>query len=75
MKINLWKTKDFIKNNPDIWFTTSDKGNVTVCLLKMEYYTKLENLLSDKTTYEHFKKNPLKKLQTDTSTILKNLIS
>ena len=30
-------------------------------------------LLSDTTTYEIIKKNPLKKLQTDTSTILKNL--
>ena len=54
-------------------FTTSDQGNVTVCLEKTEYHEKMLKLLSDTTTYENIKKNPLKKLQTNTSTILKNL--
>ena len=67
------KTKAFIKNNPDIMFTTSDQGNVTVCLQKTEYHAKMLKLLSDTTTYETIKKNPFKKLQTNTSTSLKNL--
>ena len=73
LNIKLRETKKFIKNNPDIMFTTSDKGNVTVCLYKADYNEKMLKLLSDGTTYENVKKNPLKKLQTDTSKILKNL--
>ena len=67
------KTKACIKNNPDVVFTTSHKGNVTVCLQKTEYQEKMLKLLSDTNIYEIIKKNPLKKLQTNTSTILKNL--
>ena len=47
-------------------FTTLDKGNVTVCLQNTEYHEKMLKLLSDTTTYETIKKNPLKKLQTVT---------
>ena len=72
-KRKVTNTIKFIKNNSDIWFTTSDKGNVTVCLSKTEYNEKMQLLLSDTTVYEKIKKNPLKKLQLDTSTILKNL--
>ena len=54
-------------------FTTVDKGKVSVCLQKTEYQEKMLKLLSDTTTYETIKKHPLKKLQTNTSTMLKNL--
>ena len=31
-KLNV--TKQFLKNNPDIFVTNADKGNLTVCLKK-----------------------------------------
>ena len=68
-------TKNFLKTNPDIFFTSADKGNLTICLNKYEYYTKMLNLLSDRSTYKLLekKKNPLKKLQDNTYEILKSL--
>ena len=70
---NLKITKKFLNDNPDIFFTKADKGNVTVCLKKSEYIIKMNNLLSDTSTYISTDKNPLKKLQEKTSKILKNL--
>ena len=58
-------------NNPDIFFTKADKGNVTVCLKESEYIIKMNNLLSDTSTYISIDKNPLRKLQEKTSKILK----
>ena len=60
---NLSVTKRFLKDNPNIFFTKSDKGNVTVCLNTNEYQEKMENLLNDKNTYQSVSKNPLKSLQ------------
>ena len=51
-------TKIFFFNYPDIFFTNADKGNVTVCLQKSTYYTKMLNLLSDTSTYTPIKKIP-----------------
>ena len=47
-------THKFLKVNQDIFFTNADKGNMTVCLKKDDYVKKMENILSDKSTYTVF---------------------
>jgi len=67
---NLLKiTSKFVKNNPDIIYTTADKG-ITVALNRIEYMTKLENMLSDSETYDQIKKDPVKKIIKDIRTVL-----
>jgi len=53
MKISsmLKSTREFVRNNPDIIFTRTDKGNATVILNKSTYIQKMEELLGDKETY------------------------
>ena len=68
---NLKTTKKCFKNNPNIFFTKTDKGDVTACLEKFEYNTKMDNLLSDTPTYILVEKTSLEKLQKNTSKILK----
>ncbi|XP_043469746.1 uncharacterized protein LOC122503318 [Leptopilina heterotoma] len=70
-KLNI--TKTFLKNNPELFFTPADKGNVTVLLKKTDYNQKMTNMFTDTTTYELIKKNPIKKLIKNTSSILKYL--
>lgn len=36
-------TNNFLKDNPDIYFTNSDKGSVSVCLNKSDYFSKIDN--------------------------------
>ena len=43
----LVQTHAFLKNNPNIFITKADKGNITVCLKKTEYVLKMTALLSD----------------------------
>ena len=44
-------TKKLLKNNPNIMSTKADKGNVTVCLNKSDYTSKMLELLSDQNIY------------------------
>jgi len=55
-------TKLFLKKHPEILVTRADKGNVTVALNHKEYVSKMEDLLSDRTTYEVINQDPLKKI-------------
>ena len=66
---NLLFTKRFLKENPNIFFTKSGKGNVTVCLNVDDYQDKMKILLNDKDTYTIVPRNPLKILQSKTSKI------
>ena len=66
-------TKQFLKNNPDIFFINADKSNLTVCLKKSTYNTKMTDLLSNTSIYIPITRNPFKKLQSSTSNILKRL--
>ena len=54
-------------------FTKADKGNVTVCLNKSDYTSKMLELLSDQNTYINVNRNPHSKLRLDTKKILNNL--
>lgn len=57
--LTLSKSKSqFCRNNPNIIFTRADKGNVTVTVDKFTYLHKMEEILSDQTTYSIIKKNP-----------------
>ena len=51
----------------------SDKSNRTICMEKAVYKEKINVLLNDTSTYIQLKENPLKKLQTKTSNILRDL--
>jgi len=63
-------TKKFIKNNPDIIYTRADKGNITVALNRIEYTNKIDDMLSDKFTYDLVKKDPTKRLTGDIRELL-----
>ena len=46
-KIDIQKTKIFIKNNPVILITRADKGNATVIIKQSSYLEKTESLFKD----------------------------
>ncbi|XP_044749314.1 uncharacterized protein LOC123310022 isoform X2 [Coccinella septempunctata] len=56
-------TSKFIKDNPDILVSKSDKGNTTVVMYREEYTREVNNLLSDNHTYSILNKDPTKKTQ------------
>ena len=66
-------TKSFLNNNPNIFFTLSDKTNATVCMYKDDYIKKALELLQDESTYRLIdkKKNILRCLQKSSSKLLK----
>ncbi|KAG5316616.1 MOS1T transposase, partial [Pseudoatta argentina] len=53
------KTKDFVKNNPDVLFTHADKGNVVIAIDKVEYMNKIETMLEDTNMYTQESPNPV----------------
>ena len=72
---NLNITKEFLKNNSELMFTFSDKGNTdisTVCIKSSDYKERSE-LLDDKTTYKKLNSNPLEPLIKKTANILNRL--
>ena len=72
-KIDLKKTKEFIKRNPQLLITRADKGNTTVIIKKSDYLTKTENLFQDKKYYKEIKKNPLPSLERRKNDLIKLL--
>lgn len=71
---DLLKTKKFLKNNPNVFFTLADKSSTTVCIDKNEYKNKVNDLLSDSNTYSAIKRSKtlLNKLQTKSYNLLKS---
>jgi len=65
-------TKKFVKNHPDVLFTKSAKGNITIAINRSEYYRKMEEMLSDTNTYLRISRDPTKKLTTDLRSLLSN---
>jgi hypothetical protein len=63
-----------LKNNKDIIVTRSDKGNSVVVMNTTDYVSKLNNLLSDDSTYSQLTKNPLKIWQQNYNKMLKNIL-
>lgn len=48
----------FLRRHKEIMVTKADKGNITVAMLVTEYRLKMENMLSDITTYSIIDKDP-----------------
>lgn len=46
------KTNKFLKNNDQLFFTYGDKSSTTVCIEKVDYVSKVNDLLKDQDTYE-----------------------
>jgi len=55
-------TKKFVKNHSDIMFTKADKGNAIIVIERIDYYKEMEEMLSEKNTYDIVKKDPTKKM-------------
>jgi len=66
----LHHTRMFVKNNPDILFTKTDKGNATVAIDAREYNKKMIENLSDTSTYIVIKKDPIRKLGNNVRNVL-----
>ena len=66
------KSKKFLKDNPEIFITKADKGNVTVIMKNTEYVEKVETALSDKKHYAVIKKSPLRTLQNRIKLLIKD---
>lgn len=77
LEINLLRryheTKTFIRDNPDIILTKADKGNITVAVEQDVYVSKVKDILKDTSTYTVVSKNPIKKLERDLISLLKQL--
>ena len=67
---NSKETKSFLNEHNDIFFTNSDKGNMTVALQNFDYFKEMDDLLNDTSTYTKLDHNPLKDLRTATKDFL-----
>ncbi|XP_044757744.1 uncharacterized protein LOC123315905 [Coccinella septempunctata] len=66
------RTKKFINDNPQIIITKPDKGNSTVVMNESSYTSKMEELLSDATTYKSIKKDITNTLTARNNTFIKD---
>jgi predicted GIY-YIG superfamily endonuclease len=57
-------TKDFINQNPGIFITKADKGNITVVIDRQDYINGLETMFADRTTYERIDRCKTTSVQT-----------
>jgi len=55
----MFKATIFYKNNLDILFIRADKENAVVAMERDTYYNKIQEILSDTTTYKKVIKNPV----------------
>ncbi|XP_045481780.1 uncharacterized protein LOC123685933 [Harmonia axyridis] len=66
-------TSKFIRDNPDIVVSKSDKGNTTVVMYREEYTRGVNNQLSDSTTYKILNRDSTRKTQDNINKFLKTL--
>lgn len=67
------QTRKFLKQNPDIVVTNSDKGNVTVLMNKLDYNSKVMELLQDRNVYKILGRDPTQTFQNKNNEIVKIL--
>lgn len=67
------KSRKFLKENPQLIVTTSDKGNVTVIMHREEYNNKLMELINDTEVYSELPSNPTNKYQTKNNKLIGEL--
>jgi len=72
---NMNKTKQFIKDNPQITILKPDKSNKTVIMNTSDYDNKINELLSDKTIYKKLKTDPTKSFQIKNNALIKKLLT
>ncbi|KAI4476739.1 hypothetical protein M0804_013356 [Polistes exclamans] len=63
IKDNYLTTKRFLKQNPNLIITRSDKGNNTVIMEKEEYIKEMNKLLEDRNTYSILNKDPTNRFE------------
>jgi len=65
------KCKKVLKNNPEIFVTKADKGQVTVVMYRSVYVDKMTQMLEDTETYKPVKTNPLSKMNSKLNNLIK----
>jgi len=65
-------TKRFCREHPELIFTRADQGNTMMVLNRNDYLweAKMETILSDTSTNEMIKMDPIKELTNDLKTLL-----
>ncbi|KAJ8678260.1 hypothetical protein QAD02_014047 [Eretmocerus hayati] len=71
--MNKKHTRQFMRNNPNILITKSDKGNKTVLIYKSDYIQKVEENLQNDKYYEKINRNPLSSLTEKIRTFVKKV--
>lgn len=66
-----FRTKHFLKSNPNLYIVQADKGGCTVAMNKHDYSSKLKLLLEDCNTYTLLSKDPIPKLQRTLNELIK----
>lgn len=64
------QTKEFIKNNQNIYILSADKCNKTVVMFKDDYINKMYSLLNDTTTYKKEVSNITNKIQNNMNSLI-----
>ncbi|XP_046869398.1 uncharacterized protein LOC124462049 [Drosophila willistoni] len=67
------RTYKFLKQHDDILILTSDKGNKTVAMKKIDYDHRMMDILSDLNTYRILRKDPTTRLQTKNNNLVDKL--
>ncbi|XP_067632954.1 uncharacterized protein [Eurosta solidaginis] len=67
------RTRKFLNQNKNIVILNADKGNVTVAMEKSDYIVKMNNILSDLSTYRILRQDPTLRLQTKNNQLLDKL--
>lgn len=63
-----------VKQDPELHVTKADKSNAVVILNKDDYVSKMNDLLSDDTTYSKLRSNPLERVNSSFNKSLKQLL-
>ncbi|RLU24139.1 hypothetical protein DMN91_004349 [Ooceraea biroi] len=67
--------KRFLNDNRDLFVTKADKGNVTVVMDRCSYFTRMNELLDDQTTYKKLVKDPTNRLMSKVNDLVKIWLS
>jgi hypothetical protein len=73
LKAEEWKALKKLKDDEEIMVLPADKGKCLVVMDRKEYIKKMEEKLSDETTYKRIEKDPTSKIKEDLSKQLKKM--
>ncbi|XP_062558055.1 uncharacterized protein LOC134222926 [Armigeres subalbatus] len=66
-------TRKFLKDNPNVYVVSSDKGNKTVLMEVEEYKRKMLELLQDRETYSPIARDPTSRYEKQNNSIVRRL--